>query len=503
MRQPAMWKLCIEDPDCARRIMPLGRDEVRLGRGADCLLRLTERNVSRNHARLRPQADGWLVEDLGSYNGTYINGERISKGELRAGDWLGVGDFELAVYDESQPGAAPPTSRRGERPERLVLLNGPHAGSEFPLGERLLVGADSSVAAHVPYTGVAPRHAELRSLGAGRYELTDHAGSGATSVNGRELAGIAAHAPVGHGDLLDLGGAKFRIVPAGGTSARAAVAAAAPVAPVATPVPVAAPAPSGPVATLAPAGMPQPVTRLPTAEPPGESDYDNESAEETPTPARGRHAGRWVLGGVVAAGLLGALVALSGGGDPEKPKAASAAAEAPALAAAPAEAEPPVIDLDAETSVEVAKAAREGGSSASAGGQATAAADSDAAPPARPAGSDRGAQAMRAERSLVPATRAAASPASTTTAGGAGGIARDNPFTEKPTRGSASIQDLVASGDPVQLKTAKNRLVALANSGKASERELKMLVALCGQLGDGACRKQASDRLAAARRAAQ
>ena len=57
--------------------MTLG-DQIKIGRSADCQLILDDDYVSTRHARIYRSGDGYLVEDLGSTNGTYLNNERLS-----------------------------------------------------------------------------------------------------------------------------------------------------------------------------------------------------------------------------------------------------------------------------------------------------------------------------------------------------------------------------------------------------------------------------------------
>jgi hypothetical protein len=70
---------------------------VVIGRGAEADLRLTDTGVSRRHAELRPAGEGLEVHDLGSTNGTWVNGQRVQSASLRDGDRVTVGTTELVV----------------------------------------------------------------------------------------------------------------------------------------------------------------------------------------------------------------------------------------------------------------------------------------------------------------------------------------------------------------------------------------------------------------------
>jgi uncharacterized coiled-coil protein SlyX len=68
-----------------------------IGRGEDCELRLTSRSVSRHHALLVCVAATVSIRDLNSVNGTLVNFERITDRELKTGDVVLIGDFQIRV----------------------------------------------------------------------------------------------------------------------------------------------------------------------------------------------------------------------------------------------------------------------------------------------------------------------------------------------------------------------------------------------------------------------
>jgi hypothetical protein len=71
-------------------------DGAVLGRGDRADIRLEDSFASGSHARLEPQGDVMVVEDLGSTNGTYLNGEQLSGPQpLHPGDRIRIGDSEF------------------------------------------------------------------------------------------------------------------------------------------------------------------------------------------------------------------------------------------------------------------------------------------------------------------------------------------------------------------------------------------------------------------------
>ncbi len=120
-------RLIIEDEEGATTIVPLGDEEITIGREPGNTIQLTEQNVSRQHARLTPGSDGWLIEDLDSYNGVRVNGVLIEGSvSLNEGDVVQIGDYHLAITNNAEqttlnldrPGAA--ASATSPEPLRAV-----------------------------------------------------------------------------------------------------------------------------------------------------------------------------------------------------------------------------------------------------------------------------------------------------------------------------------------------------------------------------------------------
>jgi pSer/pThr/pTyr-binding forkhead associated (FHA) protein len=76
-------------------------DETRLGRHPDSEIMLDDITVSRRHAAIEHTAEGYVVTDAGSLNGTYVNQERIERAVLHHGDELQVGKFRLVLFERT------------------------------------------------------------------------------------------------------------------------------------------------------------------------------------------------------------------------------------------------------------------------------------------------------------------------------------------------------------------------------------------------------------------
>lgn len=86
-----------QGPEIGTRFSLVG-DQVTVGRVPDNQIQLDDVTVSRQHAVFVREGDEWLVRDLGSLNGTYVNNQRIEESVVRHGDDLQIGRFRLVAF---------------------------------------------------------------------------------------------------------------------------------------------------------------------------------------------------------------------------------------------------------------------------------------------------------------------------------------------------------------------------------------------------------------------
>jgi len=77
--------------------VPIDRDRFVVGRGVDADLAVAEPTISRLHAAFEREGDGFVLQDLGSTNGTRVNGKREMRARLRDGDEIELGRLQLKL----------------------------------------------------------------------------------------------------------------------------------------------------------------------------------------------------------------------------------------------------------------------------------------------------------------------------------------------------------------------------------------------------------------------
>jgi pSer/pThr/pTyr-binding forkhead associated (FHA) protein len=220
-----MWKLSIEDDQGATTVVQLARAEYTIGRGEENTIRLTERNISRRHARLMRQNGHWFLVDLGSYNGCFVNGIRTGESQVVGPkDLLQLGDYRLEfITDESlavtrggpradASQSIAPGSPYDSSQDRLVMVVGPTPGREYPLSEQTqLLGRGDDCEITVNHPSVSRHHAEIHHVKDHHYEIIDKKSSNGLRINGVELQRglVEAH------DVIEFGDIVLKFIPAG------------------------------------------------------------------------------------------------------------------------------------------------------------------------------------------------------------------------------------------------------------------------------------------------
>src|SRR5262249_14041596 len=124
---------------------PLRMDrEIIVGRSSDLDMVLVEDMVSRKHAKITATGDQIVIQDLGSTNGTFVNGEKIKKARLKEGDRILIGTsiIKLVAVDTSQVVSEEAARQRLEQTGQRRSVSGankPMSGSidEIPLPDLL------------------------------------------------------------------------------------------------------------------------------------------------------------------------------------------------------------------------------------------------------------------------------------------------------------------------------------------------------------------------------
>lgn len=135
---------------------PLNQDQVVIGRGAGNDIVIVDPEVSRRHARIVRQPHQFAVEDLGSTNGTFVNGQRVSSlTALQDADTIDLGDtvrLRFVLTSLVATPVAPPPPTTAEPAKEAPPKPAPPVSRPAP--EPPLVIEPSPVSPKPPYTGV-------------------------------------------------------------------------------------------------------------------------------------------------------------------------------------------------------------------------------------------------------------------------------------------------------------------------------------------------------------
>lgn len=145
-----MLTLTVEDDQGRKTEVPVGQPGLTIGRDKDNQLRLNERNVSRKHARISLASGQVVIEDLDSYNGVRINGDRINgRSTLFSGDKIQLGDFSMQLHGAELRQRPEEITQKTQVPRR-------EPGEEVTNTEPMVVAPVGNGAAPLPATKPNP-----------------------------------------------------------------------------------------------------------------------------------------------------------------------------------------------------------------------------------------------------------------------------------------------------------------------------------------------------------
>ena len=109
-----MAKLVISFPPGSEISHDLPEEQITIGRQDDNTIQINDPSVSSHHAELTPEMDSFCLRDLGSTNGTRVNGENVTKRVIKDGDRLRFGQIEATFNAEKAASGEAPLPQMAE-----------------------------------------------------------------------------------------------------------------------------------------------------------------------------------------------------------------------------------------------------------------------------------------------------------------------------------------------------------------------------------------------------
>jgi ABC-type multidrug transport system ATPase subunit/pSer/pThr/pTyr-binding forkhead associated (FHA) protein len=196
-----------------------GGPEYRIGRDDRADVPVSDPRVSWDHAVLYAVGDGWVLEDRGSRNGTFLGAEKVSRLDITGPCVIHVGNpedgpvlrFELERAPTPTPPAPAPAGNWGQ-PDSATSRPGvdrePTSRISLRAAKVIKIGRRPDNDIVVADLGVSKQHAELRMSPTGRYQILDLGSHNGTYVNGTQVN----QAELTENDIVSIGHATFRLV---------------------------------------------------------------------------------------------------------------------------------------------------------------------------------------------------------------------------------------------------------------------------------------------------
>lgn len=199
-----VYQIAIVDDEGQVTTVPMIRDEFTIGRKEGNVIRLTERNVSRNHARIVRENGRFFLSDQGSYNGTRLNGRRIrGKMPLSPGDEVGIGDYTLRVevLEGAAAAAAPAAPAEPVKPSQITVVVEGKPNTVYILSDvPHVIGRGDECTIRIDEPGVSRVHARMH-LVQGRWFIEDAGSANGLLVGGQRVRSKA----LDPGDVIEIG----------------------------------------------------------------------------------------------------------------------------------------------------------------------------------------------------------------------------------------------------------------------------------------------------------
>jgi len=182
-----------------------------LGRAQDNALILADDEASSHHARIVQAPEGFIIEDLQSTNGTFVNDQRVTRQELQAGDIVSLGNTKLLFQSTGavsiQSGHATPPPQSAFAGIRMVLSNGDY-GEFVPLeAHELTIGRASDNNLVLKGDQVSSHHARILQTSHG-YVIEDLQSTNGTLVDGERTT----QKRLSGGEKIEIGRSVFLFV---------------------------------------------------------------------------------------------------------------------------------------------------------------------------------------------------------------------------------------------------------------------------------------------------